>query len=278
MPNQLNFEQEINLNNIRFTVSRVAQIPEDNLLFSVEPADFGFYTNDNVEIHFYSKFTDELIYSQRVAITDNILAIKTIEYTDEKYRNYITFDFNKFIELYPLAIGPGEYKIVLNIFSDEIGGYENRKMTIDAISDSRTEVNLRFTDAPTEKDIEELNYFISPSIGKPFVDGVLQNILIKAAQNSDETIGVTIDRVIRELTVIGEEFDLNRTDNLGRLTDVKIFIDQLMVAVYERLRTELISFPQYRIAESEIRLIIERIFYEEFNKIKDTFRADIILT
>lgn len=278
MPNELNFEQPVDANNRRYTISRVAQIPEDNLLFSVEPADFGFYSNDNIEIHFYSKFTEELIYSQRVAITDNVLAIKTIQYEDGKYRNYITFDFNRFIELYPLSIGPGEYTIVLNIFSDEIGSYEDRKMTIDAISNSRTEVNLRFKGTPTERDIEELNYFISPSIGKPFVDGILQNILLNASQTSDETTGITIDRVVRELNVIGEAFDLTRTENVGRLNDVKVFIDQLMVSVYERLQTELVSFSRYRIAESEIKLIIERIFYEEFNKVKDAFRADIILT
>jgi hypothetical protein len=278
MPNELNFEQPVDVNNKRYTISRIAQIPDDNLLFSVEPADFGFYTNDNIEIHFYSKFTEELIYSQRVSITDDILAIKTIQYEDGKYRNYITFDFNKFIELYPLSIGPGEYNIVLNIFSDEIGSYENRKMTIDAISNSRTEVNLRFKGTPTERDIEELNYFISPSIGKPFVDGILQNILLNASQTGNETTGVTIDRVVRELNVIGEAFDLSRTDNVGRLNDIKLFIDQLMVSVYERLQTELVSYPRYRIAESEIKLIIERIFYEEFNKVKDAFRADIILT
>jgi hypothetical protein len=278
MPNELNFEQPINEGGRRYTLSRVAQIPEDNLLFSVEPADFGFYTNDNIEIYFYSKFTDELIYSQRVSITDDILAIKTIQYEDGKYRNYITFNFNKFIELYPLSIGPGEYNIVLNIFSDEIGSYENRKMTIDAISNSRTEVNLRFKGTPTERDIEELNYFISPSIGKPFVDGILQNILLNASQTSNENTGVTIDRVVRELNVIGEAFDLSRTDNTGRLNDIKVFIDQLMVSVYKRLQTELVSFPRYRIAESEIKLIIERSFYEEFNKIKELFRADIILT
>jgi hypothetical protein len=236
MPNQSNFEQELNLNETRYTTSRIAQIPEDNILFSVEPADFGFYANDNVEIHFYSTFTEELIYSQRVGIVDGILAIKTIQYEDGKYRNYITFDFNKFIELYPSDIGPGEYKVVLNIFSDEIGGYDNRKMIIDAISDSRTEVNLRFKEAATERDIEELNYFISPSIGKPFVDGILQNILLNASQNSDETTGVTIDRVVRELKVIGEEFDLNRTENLGKLNDIKLFIDQLMVSVYDQLQ------------------------------------------
>lgn len=278
MANQENFTEQINTINKRFSISRIAQIPNDNILFAVEPADFGFYENDNIELHFYSTFTEELVYSRRISLSDGILSIKTIQYIDQKHRNYVTFDFNRFIELYPSSVGPGEYRIVLNVFSDEIGGYENRKLTIDAISDSRTEVNIRFKGTPSEKDIEELNYFIRPAIGKPYVDGILQNILFNASQTSDETTGITIDRVIRELNLIGEEFDLSRTDNLGRLTDIKIFIDQLMVSVYKRLKTELISFPRYRVAEQDIKIIIERIFYEEFNKVKDSFRSDIILT
>lgn len=278
MANQENYAEPINVETKRYSLSRLAQIPADQILFAVEPADFGFYENDNIEIHFYSKFTEELIYSRRISLSDGILAIKTIKYVDGKYRNYVTFDFNRFIQLYPSYIGPGEYQIVLNIFSDEIGSYENRNLIVDAISDSRTEVNLRFKNTPTEKDLADLNYFISPAISKPYVDGILQNIFLTAADNSDETIGITVDRVIRELNQIGETFDLTRTDNLGKIEDIKIFINNLMESVYKRMKTELISYPRYRIAEQDVKLIIERIFYEEFNKVKDSFRADIILT
>jgi hypothetical protein len=278
MANQENFIEQINTETKRFSISRVAEIPQDQILFAVQPADFGFYENDNIEIHFYSKFTEELVYSRRVSISDGILAIKTILYLDEKYRNYITFDFNKFIELYPSSIGPGEYRIVLNVFSDEIGSYENRNLIVDAISDSRTEVNLRFKNPPTEKDIENLNYFISPAISKPYVDGILQNIFLTGAETSDETVGLTIDRIIRELNQIGETLDLARTDNIGKIEDIKVFVNNLMETVYNKMVIELISYPRYRISEQDVKLIIERIFYEEFNKVKDSFRADIILT
>jgi hypothetical protein len=278
MANQENYAEPINVETKRYSLSRVAQIPTDQILFATEPADFGFYENDNIEIHFYSKFTEELIYSRRISLSDGILAIKTIKYVDGKYRNYVTFDFNRFIELYPSYIGPGEYQIVLNIFSDEIGSYENRNLIVDAISDSRTELNLRFKNTPTEKDLADLNYFISPAISKPYVDGILQNIFLTGAATSDETIGITIDRVVRELNQIGEQLDLTRTDNIGKLQDIKVFINNLMESVQKRIKIELISYPRYRVSEQEIKLIIERIFYEEFNKIKDMFRADIILT
>jgi len=278
MANQENFTEQINPNDKRFSVSRLANIPSDTILFAIQPADFGFYENDNVEIHFYSKLTDLLVYSSRISLNDDVLSIKTTQYIDGKFRNYINFDFNKFIELYPLSIGPGEYRVVLNIFSDELGGYEDKKLVVDVISDTRTEVNLRFKEDPDDKDLEELNYFMVPSIGKAFVDGILQNILLKGNEALDETIGITVDRVVRELNALGQSFELIRTSNIGKLTNLKEVVLIILIAVYERIQIELVSFPRNRASEDEVKLIIERIFYEEFDKVKDLLRSDIVLT
>lgn len=277
MANQSNYTESAQEGNLRYNLSRVATIPTDEILFSVEPADFGFNVKDNIEIHFYSKLTENLIYSQRISLIDGILGIRTIQYEDSKTRNYITFDFNKYIELYPLKISSGDYEIVLNIFSDEIGSYEDRKLIINAVSDSRTEINLRFNDV-TETNLLELNEFVKPAISKPYLDGVIQNIFQNAATTSAETIGLTVSKILSELSESGEQEDLQRVDNIGKIQLLQGIVSNLLDTVYSRIRTELVSYPKYRVSEAEIKIIIERIFMEEFNKIKDTLRSDIILT
>jgi len=277
MATQQNYTELLQPNTIRYTVSRVATIPTDELLFAVEPADFGFTNKDNIEIHFYSRLTKDLAFSQRIDLVDDILGIRTIDYIDSKFRNYITFDFNKYIELYPLKISPGEYEIVINIFSDEIGSYSDKKLIINAVSDSRTEVNLRFKEQ-TETNILELNEFAAPAISKPYLDGILQNIFITAGRQSDSTIGVTIGDILSQLSESGETVDLNRTNQIGKLQSVQALIANLLETVYTRIREILVSYPKFRITEEEAKLIIERVFFEEFNKVRDSLRSDIILT
>lgn len=277
MANQENYTEPLVPDTKRYSVSRVATIPTDELLFAVEPADFGFTTNDNIELHFYSKLTSNLVFSQRIDLVDDILGIRTIDYVDGKFRNYITLDFNKYIELYPLKISPGEYEIVINIFSDEIGSYNNKKMIVNAVSDSRTEVNLRFKDV-TETNLLELNEFVNPAISKPYLDGILQNIFIIAGRQSNSDIGVTIDNLLSELAVAGETEDLARTNQIGRLGEVQALVANLLETVYTRIREILVSYPKFRITEAEAKLIIERVFFEEFNKVRDSLRSDIILT
>lgn len=277
MANQENYTESLVPDTKRYSVSRVATIPTDELLFAVEPADFGFTTNDNIELHFYSKLTSNLVFSQRIDLIDDILGIRAIDYIDGKFRNYITLDFNRYIELYPLKISPGEYEIVINIFSDEIGSYNNKKMIVNAVSDSRTEVNLRFKDV-TETNLLELNEFVNPAISKPYLDGILQNIFITAGRQSNSDIGVTIDNLLSELAVAGETVDLARTNQIGRLGEVQALVANLLEAVYTRIREILVSYPKFRITEAEAKLIIERVFFEEFNKVRDSLRSDIILT
>jgi hypothetical protein len=277
MATQENYTESLPSNSKRYSVSRVATIPTDELLFAVEPADFGFTVNDNIEIHFYSKLTAGLVFSQRIDLTDDILGIRTIDYVDNKFRNYITFDFNKYIELYPLKISPGDYEIVINIFSDEIGNYNDKKMLINAVSDSRTEVNLRFKDI-TETNLLELNEFVKPAISKPYLDGILQNIFITAGRQSNQSIGVTIQAILGELSAAGEAQDLTRTEQLGRLGEVQALVANLLETVYKRIQQILVSYPTFRVTEEEAKLIIERVFFEEFNKVRDSLRSDIILT
>ncbi len=277
MSTQENYTESLPSNSKRYSVSRVATIPTDELLFAVEPADFGFTVNDNIEIHFYSKLTTALVFSQRIDLTDDILGIRTIDYVDNKFRNYITFDFNKYIELYPLKISPGDYEIVINIFSDEIGNYNDKKMLINAVSDSRTEVNLRFKDI-TETNLLELKEFVKPAISKPYLDGILQNVFITAGQQSNQSIGVTIEAILGELSAAGEAQDLTRTEQLGRLGEVQALVANLLETVYKRIQQILVSYPTFRVTEEEAKLIIERVFFEEFNKVRDSLRSDIILT
>ena len=145
MPNQANFRSDITTQTEpRFAASRIVSNPNELILFEEVPASFAFDAHDTLEVHFYTTPGNQLLLSTTITLSDQIIMSHIVSYSDNSYKNYIRIDFTKLFIDKNLILVPGDYKLVLNFFSDEIGSYTDRRLTIDTISPSRTEVQLTF--------------------------------------------------------------------------------------------------------------------------------------
>lgn len=255
MPNQRNYVQQIPSNPRAFNVSRIAESENDvDILQGRKPGEFGFDTEDNIELHFYDT-SNTLVGSVSVPISTGIISFRTLLLPDGTKQNKILVEMTRVQRELGLLIPPGIYSVTLNLFSDEIGAYTDRKLIIEEVSPSRTELRLGFNKSMTDTEFNELFEFVEPLVPR-----------VVAAEILSEITGVNKQELARELVVTADEaLEASEADNTFELQE---FIDK----VINNLQTETPDLS-FRLTELEpdtldnLSLTIEYLtplIYEEF--------------
>jgi hypothetical protein len=265
MPNQLNYRTDLTpLTDPRFTVSRIVNLNDNFILNEEVPASFAFDKDDEIEVHMYTSIGNQLILSTSIKLSDDIIKNHIVSYADNSYKNYIRVDFTKLFVDKGLILVPGEYRMVLNFFSNEIGAYDNKKLSIDIISDSRTEVQISFTDTIDDIKYQEnlylLKEFVEKGFNKPDAVGVAQKIFASGVELDDSTEGLTAENVESNIDI--QEAAQTREDTLDRIELIgltEIFNTQLnnfLPELYKFVREEIVINGDDRIQEPEFKEFI----------------------
>jgi hypothetical protein len=274
MPNQSNYRSDIiNKTEPRFLASRIVQVPEDGVLNEQLPGSFGYDVDDVVELHFYTHPGNTLLFSTTIElnITD-VLKVHNVEYGDGTFKNYLRVDFTKLFEEKNLILVPGEYRLVINLFSNEIGGYQNRNLVIEEVSNNRTEVQLRFRNPATvvelEKNKRDIREFVLPSFPKKVATLVAEQILRSGVTNNDPVQGLLYENIVERANAISRE----RVRRLGAATEQQIRenINQYILNIYEIVREELIISGDARIQLDEFFELVSAAVDDEIKQLVNT--------
>jgi len=284
MPNQNNFRSDVTTRtDPRYLASRIVRVPEDLVLFEEIPASFGFDAEDNIEFHFYTIPENQLLLSTVSKISEGIVRSHIVSYSDGTYKNYLQIDFTKLFVDKDLVIIPGDYRLVLNYFSDEIGSYNNRILSFNEITPSRSEVQISFNNTidaiAREQNLNLLREFIEKSFNRADAVGVAEKIFVSGVQLSDPTEGVTAPAVIADLeTVPNQTFE----ETIGRIRSLGLedaFIGQLnsfIKELYSFIREEIVINGDDRIQENEYKEIIRNIVKTKISSINQTIDSRIV--
>lgn len=284
MPNQANYRSDVTNNtDPRFSASRIVQVPSETILFEEVPASFAFDREDNIEIHFYTIPGNQLILSTVITMNDGIVNSHIVSYADNTYKNYIRIDFTKLFVDKNLILVPGDYKMVLNFFSDEIGSYTNRKLTIDTISTSRTEVQLMFNDTTDEVIFAEnqrlLTEFVEPSFNKSDAVGVAEKIFKSGVELNDSTEGVTAENIILNIEIpeIGQTYEntVARIDRLKIREAFDIQLNDFLLELYTFIREEIVINGDDRIQQNEYEELISSVVTKKIANLRQTVDSRI---
>jgi hypothetical protein len=276
MPNQENFRTNLSaIADPRYTASRIINVTDNFILNEEVPASFAFDIDDVIEVHFYTTVGNQRVLSTTINPNDGIIKSHIVSYQDNSYKNYIRIDFTKLFTDKNLILVPGDYRMVLNFFSGEIGTYENRKLNIDVISDSRTEVQLSFNDTVNDVVLQEnlylLKEFVEKGFNKSDAVGTAEKIFESGVQlnSSDEgltafNIGLNIDTPLANQT---REDTLDRINAIGVTEIFNQQLNSFLPELYKFVREEIVITGDDRIQESEFRDIIQRIVKEKINQL-----------
>jgi hypothetical protein len=277
MPNQANFRSDITTQTEpRFAASRIVSNPNELILFEEVPASFAFDAQDTVEVHFYTIPGNQLLLSTTITLSDQIIKSHIVSYSDNSYKNYIRIDFTKLFIDKNLILVPGDYKLVLNFFSDEIGSYTDRRLTIDTISPSRTEVQLTFNniiDAVTRNDDTYLlREFVEPSFNKSDAVGVAQKIFESGVELNDPTEGITADTITQNIEIpeINQTYanTIARIDVLNLRESFDAQINDFLLQLYTFISEEIVINGDDRIQQDEYEQIIRSVVTDKISNLR----------
>lgn len=279
MPNQYNFRSDITTNtDLRFLASRIVKVPSELILYEEIPASFAYDPDDNIELHFYTISSNDLLFSTVITLKDNILKTHLVEYTDKTYKNYIRIDFTKLFIDKNLILVPGDYKVSINFFSDEIGSYDSKILNIDTISDSRTEVQLSFNNIVDSVSIEENRRLSKEFVEKSFniVDaiGAAEKIFKSGVETADPSEGVTSTNIIERIEIVdGQTYNntISRIEKIQQLPQFEKDLNDFVVDLYQSIVEEIVIINDERIQEDEYQSIIQAIV----NKKLESFRKTV---
>jgi len=273
MPNQTNFRSDITTKTEpRFLTSRIVNNPGELILFEEIPASFGYDPEDNIELHFYSVTTNQLVLSTTVKLSDDVIKVHTVAYADRTYKNYLRIDFTKLFVDKNLILVSGDYKVAINFFSDEIGTYENKILRIDFISNSRTEVQLSFNNSIDQPTIESNNILAKEFVEKGFnkIDaiGVSQKIFKSGVELNDSNEGVTATNIIERIDVVDQTYEqtIGKIDRLGILNEFENDLNEFVSNLYQYIIQEIIIKSDERTQEEEFRDIIQRVVTQKISQ------------
>ena len=290
MPNQYNFRSDVtNTTDARYQASRIVQFPEEGVLLEQLPASFGYETFDNIEIHFYTVPANNLILSTVIGIDveDDILKSHVVSYEDGSFKNYIRIDFTKLFETNNLILISGDYRVVMNFFSDEIGSYDDRKMYIQEVSSDGTEVQLAFfppnDDVAKRDNDDELREFVEPSFDRPTAVGVDEKIFASGVRLNDSSEGLTYENVSTNIeTPAANQTIENTLDRIARLgqpvvAEFEKDIEDFLLILYESIKQQIIIRGDRRIQENEFQEFIETAIANELPKLQKLVENRIIV-
>ena len=284
MPNQANFRSNITAKTEpRFTASRIVSNPSELILFEEVPASFAFDAQDNVEVHFYTIPGNQLLLSATVTLNDGVVKSHIVAYNDNSYKNYIRIDFTKLFVDKNLILVPGDYRLVLNFFSDEIGSYTDRRLTIDTISPTRTEVQLTFNNVIDEVTRRENQYllreFIEPSFTKADAVGVAEKIFKSGVELDDSTEGVTADTIVENIEIpeINQTYanTIARIDRLNLRESFDVQVNDFLLELYSFIREEIVINGDDRIQQDEYEQLIRSVVENKIRFLQQTVDSRI---
>lgn len=286
MPNQNNFRSDIITPIVpTFLASRIVRVPTESILLEELPGSFGFDNEDNLEIHFYTIPDNRLVLSTVVKLSDNILRTHTVAYQDGTYKNYLRIDFTKLFVDKALLLIPGDYQMVVNFFSDEIGNYNNRKLTITNISPSRTEVELRFNDTVDEitskQNSDLMREFVEKSFIKADAVGVCDKIFKSGVELQNSTEGVNAQNIIENIDLTYINIDQTFENTIARVERINlrpIFeqqINDFLLILNNFIREKIIEKGDERIQEDEFIEFVEQVLQQQIGKLKQTVDSRI---
>jgi hypothetical protein len=257
MPNQDNFRSNLaDVTEPRFLASRMVRFPTENLLLEEIPASFGYDNEDTVEIHFYTAQDNVLLLSTTVALNSGILKSHIISYDDGTYKNYLEIDFTKLFLDQSLVFIPGDYLVVFNFFSDEIGSYRNRELEIKNISTSRTEVVVGFPQiVPENPSLQQsqqriLDEFAIPSLQKPDAIGAMEKIITSGVKLSSDAEGMTSTNVLANL---GDPLrKLTALENAEVLGEIQELLNDFIPRLFDPVRKEIITTQDIYLQQVEL--------------------------
>lgn len=281
MPNQYNFRSDVTTKTEpTYIASRIVRFPEEDVLFEELPASFGYDTEDNIEIHFYTTIGNRLIFSALVNATDaftGVLKSHIVSFEDGTYRNYIRIDLTKLFDIKGYVLVPGDYRMVMNFFSDEIGSYTNKVLSITSVNEERNQVQLDFNNGTNPDTITSnllvLREFVLKSFQKPDAVGTAEKIFKSGVELNDSTEGLTSTNIIENLEIVqGQRFD-NTIERMERLNLLPVFEEQLndfVVKLYDTLREKMVTQGDERIQEGEFQTFIRNTVSEQIVNLRQT--------
>jgi hypothetical protein len=257
MPNQNNFRNEvISRTESRFLASRIVRFPQDGVLLEEIPASFGYDYEDNVELHFYTAKSNTLVQSLVTKLSDGFVKLHIVGYDDGTYKTYLQIDFTRLFTELPTNIStvkniivmiPGDYKVSINFFSDEIGNYNNKVLTISEISPSRTEIETYFNNSFNEVAIDTndrlLYEFVTDSFIKADAIGVMKKILKDGVESGNDAEGLTANNIIQNINVNQiqtQEQTINKIQRLGLEPQFVNAINAYLPKLFEKIREEIV--------------------------------------
>jgi hypothetical protein len=269
MSNQLNYVQILSppLSD-RYLISRIVESPLNEILQETVPIEFGFYPAERLELVLYSPLDGQLVSSQIIPLSDNIITVHAVVYEGGASQNFLAIDFSRVNDLYPSFLIPGVYDMVINIFEDMIGDDQDKKMIIDEISTTRTEIKLRFPGIVGATEITELQNITVKSIPKPFAGGIADLILVPSDATTD---GVSIEDVLARLDAFSNRIvdNLNLTANFKET--IKLILEDARDGVIETMAKSSI----YRFTEEDYRNIVVPQIVLSFNKYQTSFSSNV---
>ena len=245
MPNQNNFRTDLTEQQQATTfVSRIVRFPEEGILLEELPGSFGYNADDNVEFHFYTTQGNVLLVSVVASVSDeDIFKFHIVEYNDGTIKTYLRVDFTQLFEDKNIVLLPGDYKLSMNFFTDEIGSYNNKNLYIQEISPTRTEIQLGFVDntnvVKINNNTKSLNEFIIPSFDKPTAIGVAEKIFKSGIELEDSTEGINVDS-LSEIDAL--EISLTRIERAGLTPSLQTRLNEFLVQIYEKMKQKIIDF------------------------------------
>lgn len=198
MPNQLNFPDQLPQKLIIERPSRLARVDTKQFQTGVKQVVFGITERDVVELWTY--FPDgRLAGHVTLPVYDTAIRLSTAMDNTGAYE-FLNIDFGEVVRR--MSLEQGRYGLVVNIFRNEVGSELGEKLTVEAISEDRTEVRL-VAARPTDNIMRELYEFTVPSVPKIVAQGLV-----------DQTFGQSLD------ALPDEQLDSDKV-----LRDVDIFIN-----------------------------------------------------
>lgn len=274
MSNQENYVQQIPGNPQSFSVSRIAESENDtDIIQGRIPGQFGFGSDDNIEMHFYDT-VNRLVGSVVIPVSTGIISSRTILLPDGTKDEKVVIDMTRVQKELGLLVPPGTYSVTLNLFANEIGSYTNPKMIIEEVSPSRTELRLGFTTTFTQTEQNELFEFVQPSVPRVvaagFVAGTVGVESADVIDTSDLGTGTGQIQVQQFIDAVLNELQVRQPDLFFNLSDLEpdapenlsLTIEYLSSAIYEEFVSLLEvtkNTKQFdRLQESEMAVLIER--------------------
>jgi len=270
MSNQENYVQIIPNNPQVFSVSRIAESENDqDIIVGRLPGEFGFTSDDNIEMHFYDS-TNRLVGSVVIPVSTGIISARTILLPNQEKEEKVIVDMTRVQKELGLLVPPGTYTVTLNFFANEIGSYTDRKMVIEEVSPSRTELRLGFNKVVTEVEQSELFEFVQPSVPRVIAAGFLGDTVgislggQSVQTDEDRTSATNFKRKITDyLESVNPELLAQLTDLQPDAPDnLDLTIEFISAAIYDEFVSLLDATKQTkqfdRLQASELQTILER--------------------